>query len=58
MRPCISIRGLVRPLVGWSVGEIFRILNDMVLSIVTLFRPLVGNAFIKVGEKWAFTYSR
>ena len=24
MRPCISIRSLVRPLVGWSVGPLVR----------------------------------
>ena len=35
-RPCPSVRPLVGPLVGWSVG----------------------NAFVKIDEKWAFTDSK
>ena len=40
MPPRISIRGLVRPSVGWSV------------------RQSVGNAFVKIDEKWPFMDSK
>ena len=40
----ISIRGLVRWSVGWLVGW--------------LVGPSVGNAFIKIDEKWTYTDSQ
>ena len=44
MHPRISIRGLVRPLVGWFVGR--------------LVSRSVGSAFVKIDDKWLFTDSK